>query len=53
MAKAETAIENLEERSRAVEKKLDRFQIWFMSLMGTSIVSLILLVANLLNKGGN
>ena len=53
MAKAETAIENLEERGRVMEKKLDRFQYWFMGLMGTSILSLILLVANLLDKGGN
>jgi len=51
MAKAETAIENLEERSRVMEKKLDKFQYWFMGLMGTSILSLILLVANLLSKG--
>jgi hypothetical protein len=53
MAKAETAIENLEERGRVMEKKLDKFQYWFMGLMGTSVLSLILLVANLLNKGGN
>lgn len=52
MAKAETAIENLEERGRVMEKKLDRFQYWFMGLMGTSILSLVLLVANLLDKKG-
>ena len=54
MAKSETAIEKLEERGKVMEKKLDKFQYWFMGLMGTSILSLFLLVISLLsNKGGN
>lgn len=52
MAKAEEAIENLEKRGETMEKKLDKFQYWFMGLMGTSILSLLLLVVNLLDKKG-
>lgn len=52
MAKSEEAIENLEKRGEVMEKKLDKFQYWFMGLMGTSILSLLLLVANLLERKG-
>lgn len=52
MARAEEAIENSEKRVESMEKKLDKFQYWFMGLMGTSILSLLLLVVNMLDKKG-
>ena len=52
MTRAETEITNLKEGADRMEKKLDRFTYWFMGLMGTSILSLMLLVANLLEKKG-
>ena len=52
LTRTETEIKNLQEGAVRMEKKLDRFQYWFMGLMGTSILSLLLLVVNLLEKKG-
>lgn len=52
LTRTETEIKSLQEGAVRMEKKLDRFQYWFMGLMGTSILSLLLLVANLLERRG-
>lgn len=40
MAKAEEAIENLEGRSKSMEKKLDTFQLWFIGILASSLLTL-------------
>ena len=52
MARMEEANDNTEKRVESMEKKVDGYQRWFMGLMGTSILSLLLLVFNLLDKKG-
>jgi hypothetical protein len=58
MASAETKIKNLEavtngmdKKVEAVDSKVDGLKNWIIGLLGTSILSLILLVANLVSKG--
>jgi hypothetical protein len=53
MASAETKIENLEAATGSMEKKVDGLKNWIIGLLGTSVLSLILLVANLVSKGGD
>jgi hypothetical protein len=52
MASAETKIENLEAVTGGMDKKVDGLKNWIIGLLGTSVLSLILLVANLVSKGG-
>jgi len=41
MAKAEEAIQNLKGDMSDMDKKLDRFQYWFLGLLGTSLLTLV------------
>ena len=41
MAKAEEAIEHLEVRSKTMEEKLDKFQLWFIGILASSLLTLI------------
>lgn len=51
MATAETKIDGHEEWISSVDKEVKGLKNWLMGLMGTSLLSLLLLVANLINKG--
>lgn len=57
MAKVEAEVVNLNGWQESqngsihrVDEKVDKLQMWMMGMLGTSIVSLALLVVNLLSK---
>lgn len=45
MAKAETSIQNLEVDVGVLSKKIDKLLYWILGIMGTSVLTLVAIIA--------